>query len=398
MFSYRHAFHAGNHADVLKHFVLVQLLQYMNQKDTAYSYIDTHAGAGVYALDGNFASKNAEYETGIGPLWERTDLPPALAEYVDLIKAMNPSGKMRYYPGSPYCADQVAREQDRLRLYELHPADSKILTDNFRKLDEHKAAQGIRSAVRGKRVLVTRGDGFHELKGLLPPPSRRGVVLCDPPYEDKQDYRKVVDMLNDATKRFPAGTYAVWYPILQRIEARNFAERMKHIKGTEWLNVTLTIRTPGPDGFGGLHSSGMFIVNPPFTLEATLKEVLPYLVEVLGEDAGAGFVLETGNAATAPRAASLQQAENNPRGGLRAPVSPRAIGPGGSLRGNNAPAPRGSLRTSSRPGTPGAGTGTGRPGSPGASYSRPAGAKPVAKLGTDGPRTGAPRNTKPRRP
>jgi 23S rRNA (adenine2030-N6)-methyltransferase len=146
----------------------------------------------------------------------------------------------------------------------------------------------------------------------------------------------------------------------------------------------------------------MFIVNPPFTLEATLKEVLPYLVEVLGEDAGAGFVLETGNAATAPRAASLQQAENNPRGGLRAPVSPHAIGPGGSLRGNNAPAPRGSLRTSSRPGTPGAGagtgTGTGRPGSPGASYSRPAGAKPVAKLGTDGPRTGAPRNTKPRRP
>ena len=109
MFSYRHAFHAGNHADVLKHFVLVQLLQYMNQKDTAYSYIDTHAGAGVYALDGNFASKNAEYETGIGPLWERTDMPAALAEYVDLIKSMNPSGKMRYYPGSPYCAEQVAR-------------------------------------------------------------------------------------------------------------------------------------------------------------------------------------------------------------------------------------------------------------------------------------------------
>jgi 23S rRNA (adenine2030-N6)-methyltransferase len=394
MFSYRHAFHAGNHADVLKHFVLVQLLQYMNQKDTAYSYIDTHAGAGLYQLDSNFASKNAEYETGIGPLWERTDLPPALAEYVDLIKAMNPSGKMRYYPGSPYCANQVAREQDRLRLFELHPADSKILTDNFRKLDEHLAAQGIRPTVRGKRVLVTRGDGFHELKGLLPPPSRRGVVLCDPPYEDKQDYRKVVEMLNDSVKRFPQGTYAIWYPILQRIEARNFAERMKHIKGTEWLNVTLTIRTPGPDGFGGLHSSGMFIINPPYTLLATLQEVMPYLQEVLGEDAGAKFVLESGSADTTPRANTLQQGENAPRGGAgRAPVSPRAIGPGGSLRGPNAPvnAPRGSVRTSSRPGTPGAATG--RPGSPGASYSRPGAAPRAASA-----RPGTPRNTKPRRP
>jgi len=121
MLSYRHAFHAGNHADVLKHLVQIQLLEYLNQKDTAYMYIDTHSGAGVYALDSSFATKNAEYETGVAKLWERTDLPPAVADYVDLIKSLNPSGKMRYYPGSPYCAENILREQDRLRLFELHP-------------------------------------------------------------------------------------------------------------------------------------------------------------------------------------------------------------------------------------------------------------------------------------
>ncbi len=321
MFSYRHAFHAGNHADVLKHFVLIQLLQYMNRKDTAYTYIDTHAGAGVYQLDGEYAAKSGESATGIGPLWERDDLPEALAGYVNLIRGMNPSGKLRFYPGSPYCAEQVAREQDRLRMYEMHPADFKLLTDNFRKLAEHAAAQGQRPSVRGQRALVTRADGFQSLKALLPPPSRRAVVLCDPPYEDKQDYRKVTDMLHEALKRFPGGTYAVWYPILQRIEARNFAERLKHLPGTEWLNVSLTIRTPGPDGFGGLHSSGMFIINPPYTLEATLRQVMPYLVEVLGVDAGATFVLESGLAATTPRLTATPHAD-----GPRAAASPRGSG------------------------------------------------------------------------
>jgi 23S rRNA (adenine2030-N6)-methyltransferase len=293
MLSYRHAFHAGNHADVLKHFVTIQLLQYLNQKDTPYSYIDTHSGAGVYALDSAFASKNAEFDTGIGPLWERTDLPPAVKEYVDLVKAMNPSGRMRYYPGSPYIADQVAREEDRLRLFELHPADSKLLADNFRKLEEHAAQQGIRPTTRGKRVLITRGDGFQALKALLPPPSRRALVLIDPPYEDKQDYKKVKDTLADALTRFPTGTYAVWYPLLQRMESRQFADKLKQLQAGSWLNVVLTTHTPMPDGFG-LHSSGMFILNPPYTLEPMLKEVMPWLVKTLGKDAGARFILESG--------------------------------------------------------------------------------------------------------
>ncbi len=303
MFSYRHAFHAGNHADVLKHFILVQVLEYMNQKDVPYTYIDTHAGAGVYSLDSPQATKTAEFETGIGPLWDRDDLPEPLADYVRLIKDLNPSGKLRFYPGSPYCAEIVAREEDRLRLFELHPSDAKILADNFHKLEQHQAANGRRPSARGKRVIVNKADGFFGVKALLPPPSRRGVVLCDPPYEDKQDYKKVSDMLNDALKRFPTGTYAVWYPVLQRIEARNFAERLKHLPAKNWLNVTLCISTPTPDGIA-LHTSGMFLHNPPYTLEPMLRKVMPYLVQVLGRDAGAQFTLESGEATTAKKGAA----------------------------------------------------------------------------------------------
>ncbi|RFB73416.1 MULTISPECIES: 23S rRNA (adenine(2030)-N(6))-methyltransferase RlmJ [unclassified Herbaspirillum] len=295
MLSYRHAFHAGNHADVLKHMVTIQLMRYLGQKDTPYMVVDTHAGGGVYALDGNYASKNAEYETGIGPLWDRTDLPEAVAEYVQLVKDLNPSGKMRYYPGSPYCANQVMREQDRLRLFELHTTESKILADNFRKLDAHAAEQGKRPSARGKRVMIERGDGFLALKALLPPPSRRALVLIDPPYEDKRDYQKVKEALQDALVRFPTGTYAVWYPVLQRIESKQFSDRLKRLGAKSWINVTLSISSPSPDGFG-LHTSGMFVLNPPWTLLATLKEVMPYLVKVLGRDSGAGFLLESGEA------------------------------------------------------------------------------------------------------
>ena len=342
MLSYRHAFHAGNHADVLKHFVQIQLHEYMNQKDTAYTYIDTHSGAGVYALDGGYASKNAEYETGIGPLWERKDMPKQLAAYVNLVKGLNPSGKMRYYPGSPYCADKLMREQDRLRLFELHPADSKILADNFRKVAEHAAEQGERPAGRGKRVLVERGDGFQALKTLLPPPSRRALVLIDPPYEDKQDYRKVRDALEGSLERFPSGIFAIWYPVLQRMESRQFADKLKRLPSKEWLNVTLTVSTPGPDGFG-LHSSGMFIINPPYTLEPTLRQVMPYLVQVLGKNADATFVIESGTQMTGSSTSRV-----GANGSARVPV--------GNARRASPTAGTGSLRLPGQApaGTPGA--------------------------------------------
>jgi len=305
MLSYRHAFHAGNHADVLKHVVVIQLLKYLNQKDTPYTFVDTHAGAGLYALDDGYATKNAEYETGIGKLWDRKDLPPPVADYVNLIKSMNPSGKMRYYPGSPFCADKFMRSADRLRLFELHPSDAKILSENFKKAEAHALAQGQKPSVRGKRVIIEKTDGFIGLKALLPPPSRRGLVLLDPPYEVKDDYRSVKDTLTDALRRFATGTYAVWYPVLQRMESRQFPDRLKRLAANGWLNVTLSVTGPSPDGFG-LRSSGMFVLNPPWTLEPMLRDLMPYLVAVLGADGGAGFTLESGQ--TLPSATGQRRA------------------------------------------------------------------------------------------
>jgi 23S rRNA (adenine2030-N6)-methyltransferase len=295
MLSDRHAFHAGNHADVLKHVVLIQLLRYLGQKETPYMYIDTHAGAGVYALDTGYAAKNAEYENGIGRLWDRTDLPPAVADYVQLVKSLNPDGRMRYYPGSPYCADSILREQDRMRLFELHPSDSRLLEDNFRQLEARALEEGRRSKVRGKRVMIGKGDGFLGLKALLPPPSRRGLVLVDPPYENKDDYRRVRDTLADALTRFATGTYAVWYPALQRMESRQLPDKLKALAAGSWLHASLSIGAPSPDGFG-LRSSGMFVFNPPWTLEPMLRQLMPYLVAALGVDAGARFTLESGEA------------------------------------------------------------------------------------------------------
>jgi len=293
MFSYRHAFHAGNHADVLKHVVLIQLLRYLGQKDKPYMYIDTHAGAGVYALDTGAAAKSREYESGIARLWGRDDLPPALADYVELVRAMNPGGRMHYYPGSPYCADRIARGQDRIRLFELHPSDSRILEENFRKREQRLAAEGQRPGGRGKRVLIQKEDGFSGLKALLPPPSRRALVLIDPPYEVKEDYRHVRDTLVDALSRFAGGTYAVWHPLLQRMEARQLPERLKKLPAKDWLHVTLTVGAPTPDGFG-LKGSGMFILNPPWTLEPLLRELMPFLKQVLAQDDGARFSIESG--------------------------------------------------------------------------------------------------------
>lgn len=226
MFSYRHAFHAGNHADVLKHMVLILLADYLTQKEGALMFVDTHAGGGIYALDSSQAAKNAEFKTGISRLWERNDLPPELTRYVDVVRAFNQDKRLRYYPGSPFVASEVLRAQDRLRLFELHPSEFKVLTANAAELASR--AQG---PVRGKRVMVDRADGFAVLKALLPPPSRRALVLIDPPYEDKMDYRYVRAALEDALKRFPGGTYALWYPLLQRMESRQLADRLKRLPG-----------------------------------------------------------------------------------------------------------------------------------------------------------------------
>ena len=296
MFSYRHGFHAGNHADVLKHVVLSQLLGYLNQKPAPYMVIDTHAGAGVYQLDSDYATKSGESDEGVALLWGRDDVPAAVNDYLQVISDMNPAGRLRHYPGSPFLAERLMRDQDRLRLFEMHPTDSKLLAENFRKLQAHAAANGQKSSARGTRVQMQRADGFAGLKALLPPPSRRGLVLVDPSYEDKDDYRKVKVALEDAQKRFATGTYAIWYPVLGRLESQQLPERLKRVAASEWLNVTLTVAGPAAQE-QGLRSSGIFIINPPWTLEATLKDVMPWLTQVLAQDDGARFVLQTGKAA-----------------------------------------------------------------------------------------------------
>ncbi|MBY0576454.1 MAG: 23S rRNA (adenine(2030)-N(6))-methyltransferase RlmJ [Gallionellaceae bacterium] len=277
MLSYRHAFHAGNHADVLKHFIEVQLLRYLAQKDKPFWYIDTHAGAGCYALDSGYATQNAEYQGGIARLWERDDLPVPLADYVALVKRINPGGQMKLYPGSPLVALELLRKQDRMRLFELHPADSEILRENF--------------AGHDAQVLVQTADGFAVLKALLPPPPRRALVLIDPPYEDKQDYQRVVSALREGLKRFANGVYAVWYPQLQRAEARQLPEQLKKLPVKSWLHVALSVQTPSEDGFG-MRGSGMFVLNPPWVLHGVLQQAMPYLVRRLGQDDGAAFMLE----------------------------------------------------------------------------------------------------------
>ena len=277
MLSYRHAFHAGNHADVLKHAVFVFLLRYLVQKDKPFWCIDTHAGAARYDLTTGYAAKNAEYETGISRLWTRTDLPGMLADYVRQVRALNPDGKLRSYPGSPQLALPLLRKQDRLRLFELHSTETELLQEFARE--------------NGHRVLAQAGDGFIGLQSLLPPPSRRALVLIDPSYEDKNDYKRVLTALREAMRRFDTGVYAVWYPQVQRPESHRFPELLKGLQSKDWLHVTLRVKAPVAGGLG-LHGSGMFILNPPWTLPAALRSVMPYLVEVLGQDDHAGFELE----------------------------------------------------------------------------------------------------------
>ena len=276
MLAYRHAFHAGNHADVLKHITLTLVLRYMNQKDKSYRMIDTHAGAGGYSLEGQYAQKKGEYLQGVARLWELDDLPEAVADYMALVRQFNPDGMLEQYPGSPAFAQMLLRSQDQLRLFERHPTDHRIL-------------EAYLGGVRGAEVKDT--DGFEGLKGQVPPSSRRAVVLMDPSYEGHGDYPKVISSLREAILRFPEGVYMVWYPQVSKLEAAQLPRRLEGLAPKGWLHVRLTVQQPDSQGFG-LAGSGMFILNPPYTLHAQLLEVLPCLTEVLGQYDGANYLLE----------------------------------------------------------------------------------------------------------
>ncbi|WP_426147978.1 23S rRNA (adenine(2030)-N(6))-methyltransferase RlmJ [Polaromonas sp. DSR2-3-2] len=337
MFSYRHAFHAGNHADVLKHTCLIALMKYLTQKDTALTVIDTHAGAGLYRLDGDYTETSGEASEGIFKLISASKTPPppdaravtaikkvapdtkttavqaeaaspaaagyawapALLDYLELLRGLNPhfaqtgdTAHLKIYPGSPFIEQKFLSGRDKLKLFELHPTDYKSLSGNIEQL-------GV-----GRQVVVAREDGFEALKTFLPPPARRAMVLCDPSYEMKSDYARVAATMADAVKRFATGTYVVWYPIIPRPEAHDLPRKLKTLAvkaHRPWLHATLTVKSSKltTDAEGevvrpGLPASGMFIINPPHTLKAELNAALPQMVALLGQDRNAGFTLEHG--------------------------------------------------------------------------------------------------------
>ena len=293
MFSYRHGFHAGNHADVLKHMVLIAVLKHLTAKTTAVTVVDTHAGAGLYRLDSDFAGTSGEAQDGIVKLLASplaAEPPPLVADYLELVAGFNPSGKTKIYPGSPFVTEALLRQEprDKLWLFELHPTDSKALLGHVDQLEAKK-----------RQVSVKREDGFEGLRALLPPPSRRGLVLIDPSYEIKSDYGRVGACLQESLKKFATGTYMVWYPVIPRPEAHELPRRLKTLAnhaGKPWLHATLNIgqsperartHTPGEQApRPGLTASGVFLVNPPHTLKATLQQALPAVLEVLGRGRG----------------------------------------------------------------------------------------------------------------
>lgn len=281
MLAYRHAFHAGNHADVLKHVVLARVLRHMNAKNKGWRYVDSHAGAGGYSLHSAYANKRAEHADGIGRLWGRADLPPAVADYVELVRGFNPGGTLDQYPGSPAIAHALRRPQDELHLHELHPTDHKILASWL--ADE-----------RG--VQVSMDDGFAAIARELPPPTRRGVLLIDPPYELRADYAKVLAGLRDALARFADGVVIVWLPQLQLLEAARLPQRLKAAAAPAkkgWLLARLSVARGDARGFGLLGSS-VFVANPPHTLAPLLRELLPWLAAELSQCERPQWALETG--------------------------------------------------------------------------------------------------------
>jgi len=270
LLSYRHSFHAGNFADVLKHIVLIEILQHLGKKEKAFDYIDTHAGAGLYHLASSHADKLQEYRSGIGKLdaaeW------PELAAYFAVIDAVNAGNSLEYYPGSPFIALHCMRRQDRAWLYELHPEDAGLLLQNTQKV---------------KRARVMREDGLKGLLSLLPPVSRRGLVLIDPSYEIKTDYDLVFQTVEKAYAKFPTGTYAIWYPVVERSRIIRLEKQFikSGIKNIQRFELAITADSDER----GMTASGMMVINPPWSLMNTMGQLLPKLVNSLTADNSAFY-------------------------------------------------------------------------------------------------------------
>ncbi|MFS2326328.1 23S rRNA (adenine(2030)-N(6))-methyltransferase RlmJ [Brucella sp. H1_1004] len=280
--NYRHAYHAGNFADVVKHVILSRIVEYLKRKDQAFRVIDTHAGIGLYDLRGIEAEKTDEWSGGIRRIFdalEKGEIPPQATEllqsYLDAVRAVNPKGGLRHYPGSPLLTRHLLRKQDRLSAIELHPQDAKKLSKLF---DGDYQAR------------VIELDGWLSLGAHMPPKEKRGLVLVDPPFEIAGEFDRLVDGLVKAYKRFPGGTYAFWYPVKDRKEIERFARSLRETEIAKIMRIELSIRAPSLEP--RLDGTGMIVVNPPYTLESEMQILLPCLTKLLSEEKGGNFSIQ----------------------------------------------------------------------------------------------------------
>lgn len=264
--NYRHAFHAGNHADVLKHYILSRLIALLSRKEAPFAYLDSHAGVGLYDLQGDQASRTGEWLQGIARLWQAEDVPDQLVDYLEVIRAMNPGGVLRHYPGSPELARMLTREQDRLHLNEKHPEDGRLLKENMH---------------GDRRVAVHLGEGWHVPRALLPTREKRALLLIDPPFEQADEQERCVQALNEAIGRMRQAVVAIWYPIKELGQLRRFYRDLEKSNAPKLLRIELYVH-PADDA-QRLNGSGLVISNPPWGLEEELKQVLPWLTTLLGQ-------------------------------------------------------------------------------------------------------------------
>ncbi|EJL6986172.1 23S rRNA (adenine(2030)-N(6))-methyltransferase RlmJ [Vibrio cholerae] len=269
MLSYRHSFHAGNHADVLKHIVQSLILNSLQQKEKPFVYHDTHSGVGRYDLTHEWSEKTGEYKQGIARVWQQDNIPAELDSYLDAIRQLNQGETLRYYPGSPRVARAHLREQDRMVLTELHPSDYPLLEQEFH---------------RDRQVSIYKEDGFARLKASLPPQERRGLVLIDPPYELAKEYRDVVRAIAQSYKRWATGIYAIWYPVVNRYDIDDMLEGLQGLEIRKILQIELGV---APDtNERGMTASGMIVINPPWTLESQMQTILPFLKQAIAPATG----------------------------------------------------------------------------------------------------------------
>jgi 23S rRNA (adenine2030-N6)-methyltransferase len=271
--NYRHAYHAGNHADVLKHIVLARIFALMARKDTPFAYLDSHSGIGLYDLLGDEASRTGEWESGIGRLYERDVLPELLQDYLEVVSALNPDVGLEFYPGSPELARRLTRPQDRVMLNELHPEDGRLLKANM---------------AGERRISVHQGDGWLLPRAFLPVSEKRGVLLIDPPFEQPDDLERCVTALDEAIGRMRQTVVAIWYPIKDRRQLKRFYQRLEKSSAPKMLRVELCVHPA--DTADRLNGSGLVIANPPWPLDEELRGLLPWLAETLAQSEGSSQV------------------------------------------------------------------------------------------------------------